>query len=37
MSELYPRQSLITVDADDFWIYRWNKREAIPIICPPKP
>lgn len=36
MSELYPRHSVITVDADDFRIYRRNKREAIPLICPPK-
>jgi predicted nucleic acid-binding protein len=37
MSELYPRHSVITVDDDDFRIYRRNKREAIPLICPPKP
>jgi uncharacterized protein len=37
MSELYPRHNVITVDADDFRIYRRNKREAIPLICPPKP
>jgi predicted nucleic acid-binding protein len=36
MSELYPRHSVITVDSDDFRIYRRNKREAIPLICPPK-
>jgi predicted nucleic acid-binding protein len=36
MSELYPRYSVITVDADDFRIYRRNKREAIPLIWPPK-
>lgn len=35
MSELYPRHTLITVD-DDFRVYRRNKREAIPILCPPK-
>ncbi len=35
MSELYPRHSVITVDRDDFRIYRRNKREAIPLICPP--
>ena len=35
MSELHPRHSLITVDRDDFRIYRRNKREAIPLICPP--
>jgi predicted nucleic acid-binding protein len=37
MSELYPRHSVITVDREDFRIYRRNKREAIPLICPPNP
>jgi len=35
MSELYPRHSVITVDREDFRIYRRNKRETIPVICPP--
>ena len=35
MSELHPRHSVITVDIEDFRIYRRNKREAIPIIFPP--
>ena len=35
MSELYPHHTLITVDAD-FRIYRRNKREAIPVLCPPR-
>ena len=35
MSELYPRHSLVTVDRSDFRVYRRNKREAIPLICPP--
>jgi predicted nucleic acid-binding protein len=35
MSEIYPRHSVITVDRDDFRVYRRNKREAIPVICPP--
>jgi predicted nucleic acid-binding protein len=35
MSELYPRHAVITVDRDDFRIYRRNKRETIPVICPP--
>lgn len=34
MSELYPKHSLLTVDAD-FRIYRRNKREVIPLISPP--
>lgn len=37
MSELYPRHSVITVDREDFRIYRRNKREAIPLIYPPHP
>jgi predicted nucleic acid-binding protein len=37
MSELHPRHSVITVDDDDFRIYRRSKREAISLICPPKP
>jgi uncharacterized protein len=35
MSELYPRHSVITTDRKDFRIYRRNKREVIPLICPP--
>ena len=35
MSELHPRHSVITVDAADFAVYRRNKREVIPTICPP--
>jgi predicted nucleic acid-binding protein len=35
MSELYPKHMVITVDEADFRIYRRNKREVIPIICPP--
>jgi predicted nucleic acid-binding protein len=36
LSELHPRHSVITVDREDFKIYRRNKRETIPIICPPE-
>jgi predicted nucleic acid-binding protein len=36
MSELYPRHTIITVDEDDFRVYRRNKREAIPLLSPPK-
>lgn len=36
MSELYPRHSVVTVDRDDFRIYRRNKRETIPLIVPPE-
>ena len=35
MSELYPRYPIVTVDAADFRVYRRNKREVIPVICPP--
>jgi uncharacterized protein len=35
MSELFPKHSVITTDRTDFRIYRRNKREAIPILCPP--
>jgi len=34
MSELYPRHVVVTVD-EDFRVYRRNKREAIPLLCPP--
>lgn len=36
MSELFPKHSVITVDREDFRVYRRNKREAIPLICPPE-
>ena|ERR1700691_4136991 len=35
MSELYPRHMVVTVDRD-FRVYRRNKREAIPLLSPPK-
>ena len=35
MSELHPKLPVITVDREDFRVYRRNKRETIPIICPP--
>ena len=35
MSELHPRHLVITTDRKDFRVYRRNKREAIPILCPP--
>ena len=34
MSELYPEHRVITVDRDDFRVYRRNKREVIPIVVP---
>jgi predicted nucleic acid-binding protein len=36
MSEIHPRHSVITVDRKDFRVYRRNKRDAIPLICPPQ-
>ena len=36
MSEVFPRHSVITVDRTDFRVFRRNKREAIPLICPPE-
>jgi predicted nucleic acid-binding protein len=35
MSELHPRHVVITVDESDFRVYRRNKRESIPLLCPP--
>lgn len=36
MSELHPKLPVITVDREDFRVYRRNKREMIPLICPPE-
>jgi hypothetical protein len=36
MSELHPRHAIITVDREDFRAYRRNKREVIPVMCPPE-
>lgn len=36
MSELHPRHRVITTDREDFRVYRRNKREAIPVVCPPE-
>ena len=36
MSELYPRHTVITVDENDFRVYRRNKREIIPTLSPPR-
>jgi uncharacterized protein len=36
MSELNPKHAVITVDEHDFRVYRRNKREAIPLLCPPR-
>lgn len=34
MSELYPKHTLLTIDRDDFKVYRRNRREFIPLCCP---
>ena len=36
MSELFPQHTVITVDEEDFRIYRRNGRETIPLLCPPR-
>jgi predicted nucleic acid-binding protein len=36
LSELYPKHPVITTDLVDFRIYRRGRREAIPLIHPPK-
>ena len=36
MSELYPQHVIVTVDETDFRIYRRNKRDIIPLLCPPR-
>ena len=36
MSELFPKYSVITIDRTDFRVYRRNKRETLPILCPPE-
>jgi uncharacterized protein len=36
MSELYDDLPVLTVDESDFRVYRRNRREVIPIICPPR-
>jgi predicted nucleic acid-binding protein len=35
MSEMHPHHKVITIDREDFSVYRRNKRDIIPVICPP--
>ncbi|MCG6987134.1 MAG: pilus assembly protein [Gemmatimonadetes bacterium] len=35
LSELYPHHPVLTVDREDFGVYRRNKREIIPTVFPP--
>ena len=34
LSELFPRASIITVDAADFGVYRRFRRESLPVVAP---
>ena len=34
MSELHPKCVVVTVDEGDFRVYRRNKRDVIPLLCP---
>jgi predicted nucleic acid-binding protein len=36
LSELHPRHPVVTVDRQDFAVYRRGRREVIPTICPPE-
>jgi len=36
LSEIFPHHTVITVDEENFRIYRRNNRETIPILCPPR-
>ena len=36
MSEVFPKHPVVTLDWEDFRVYRRNKRETIPLICPPE-
>ncbi len=36
MSELHRGHTVVTVDRADFVVYRRNRREVIPILCPPR-
>ena len=36
LSELHPRHRVVTVDEAAFRVYRRNRRETIPLICPPR-
>jgi len=35
-SESYPPYQVVTAEGEDFRVCRRNKREAIPVLCPPK-
>jgi predicted nucleic acid-binding protein len=35
MSELHPKHPVVTVDREDFRVYRRNRRQVIPVLVPP--
>lgn len=35
LSELHPKHNVITVDVEDFRVFRRNRNEAIPLLVPP--
>jgi predicted nucleic acid-binding protein len=36
MSELFPEHVVVTVDREDFSVFRRNRRDVIPVVCPPQ-
>jgi len=36
MSEMFPERVVVTVDEKDFRGYRRNRRDTIPLLCPPR-
>ena len=36
MSELHPHLPVLTIDRNDFLVYRRNRSEPIPVNCPPE-
>ena len=36
ISELHPHLSVLTIDQNDFRVYRRNRSEPIPVNCPPE-
>jgi uncharacterized protein len=36
MSELYENLPVLTIDENDFRVYRRNRRDVIPLVCPPR-
>ncbi len=36
MSEQWPQSQVITIDAEDFRVYRRHRRQPVPFVAPPK-